>query len=223
MGCNNIFYNNCVIKKGVQIGNENIFEVGTIIGAFPRERIMGTSKEKPITFSPIVTIGSNNYFEAYSVVQSPLECMTRIGNNICVGAFSHISHDANLYNEVTIASHCAVAGYCIIFDCANLGMGSILHQRSVVGAYAMIGAGSVVVNHIAPAATVAGIPAHYLHINRIGLERRGIPPEAIDATENWLSHACDNLLLPQYLSEKYDQFKYSLRLWNREKAIIPMR
>lgn len=221
MGYNNIFFENCVIRAGTKIGNQNIFGVGTVIGAMPRERIKGSSDGKKITPIPKVIIGNHNLFEAYSVIQYPVETVTQIMNNVCVGSFSHISHDSIIYNEVTIASHCVIAGYCIILNFSNIGIGAMIHQRSVIGAYAMIGAGCVVVNHIAPTATVVGVPARFLHINRVGLERRGVSTKEIFATEQWLLNSCKESLLPYYLKRDYELFVLSLMSWKRNKDIIP--
>lgn len=222
IGHDNVFFENCIIRSGTRIGNKNIFESGTVIGAMPRERIKGSLKNKKMVQNPQIVIGNNNFFEAYSVIQKPIETVTQIKNDICVGSFSQISHDSIIHNKVTIASHCVIAGYCIILNFANIGIGSMLHQRSVVGAYAMIGAGSVVVNHIAPAATVVGVPASFLKTNRIGLERNGFSEQEIVAVEDWLVNSCEYSLLPNFLKDDYECFSSSLLLWKRNKNIIPI-
>lgn len=221
LGWNNYFSDNCVIKSGTQIGDNNIFEVGSVVGVPSRERIMGPSHQKTIKPTPRVIIGNNNFFEAYSVIQSSLEDNTYIADHITVGAFSFIAHDTSLSYGVTISSHCSIGGYCIILECANLGMGTILHQRTVIGAFVMIGAGSVVINHIAPSAKVVGIPAHFIGVNRIGLERQKLADIDIKATDNWLRNECDSKLVPQYLIPYIKHFYDSILIWKREKAIIP--
>lgn len=221
IGNNNSFQPHCFIKSGTLVGDNNTFGAGIIIGTPSRERVMGTQKEKIITPVPSVVIGNNNYFEAYTVIQSSLEGKTVIQNHVCTGAFSHISHDTILCDEVVLSSHCSIAGYCIVSYSANIGMGVQIHQRSVVGAFAMVGAGSVVVNHIAPAATVVGIPAKYLHVNSIGLERHGYTTAETEEAARWLEGGCSKKNVPTFLREYFNQFNESLLLWHRDRAVIP--
>lgn len=221
MGSNNYFGNNCVIKRGTIIGDKNKFGNGIVIGELPREFITGSYKKKNITEFPKVVIGNGNLFESYDVIQASLETVTKIENNVRIGAFSHICHDSCIYSDVVIASHCIVAGYCIIFNFANLGMGAKLHQRTVIGAYSMLAAGSVVINHIAPAATIAGVPAQYKKVNRIGLERQGFSENDIMLIQRWLE--CRHTLheVPKSILSYYIKFLDGIKIWKRKKEIIP--
>lgn len=223
VGCNNLFHDNCVIKRGCSIGNNNVFETGSVIGELPREYITGSYKKKTILTCPKVIIGNNNLFEAYSVIQGALETKTVIGNRVCIGTHSYIAHDVNLCDNVIVCSHCTVAGYCIILEYCNIGMGSRIHQRVVVGAFSMIGAGAVVVKHIAPASVVIGVPAAFLRGNYLGLERSGISKEEIDKTEEWLRGGCVQKCIPKYMVKHYDRFKEKIALWGDNKKIIPFR
>ena len=218
IGHNNVFGHNCVITGDVSIGDNNIFDIGTYIGALSRERRMGVSKEKNVIPDAKVIIGNNNIFEPYSVIQGALETETIIGNNVCIGSYAHISHDSILHDNVIVSFHCTVAGYCIIYDWVNIGMSATLHQRSVVGAFAMIGAGATVVNHIAPAAVVAGVPAKYIHVNSVGLKRFGINDIMIKETEMWLSGVNNT---PLFLTTYWTDFLNGIEIWKRRKAIIP--
>jgi UDP-N-acetylglucosamine acyltransferase len=59
---------------------------------------------------------------------------------------------------------------------ANLGLGSIIHQKHLIGPYAMLGAGCVVpkAKEIEPFNTYVGNPCRFLKINSIGLQRAGL-------------------------------------------------
>lgn len=221
IGYNNCFHDNCVVKRGTSIGNDNIFETGSVIGELPREYITGSAKKKNILDYPKVIIGDGNLFEAYSVIQGALETETMIGNRVCIGTHSNIAHDVNVCDDVIISSHCSVAGYSIILEHSNIGMGAMIHQRVVLGAFSMIGAGAIVVNHIAPTALVVGVPAFFLRSNSVGLERNGVSKAEIEKIEEWLKSGCVEECIPEYIMMHYDRFKEKIMVWNHNKKVIP--
>lgn len=221
IGKNNIFYNGCHIKSSCTIGDNNVFQCGVSIGSPSREKIMGTSVSKKITDSPRIVIGNFNLFEDYVSVQLPLEETTQIGNRICIGAYSHVSHDSIIQDNVVAASHCAIGGYSIIQENVNIGMGACIHQRSVIGGFAMIGAGCVVINHISPGATVVGVPSRFLSVNKIGLQRYGASVSEILEIENWLRNSTYKGQLPDFMIKQINSFKNNLKKWNRNKEILP--
>lgn len=220
IGKNNIFSSNCVIRSCCTIGDNNFFSTNVTVGSLSRERFQGSSIPKNITNSPKVIIGNSNVIEDNVVIQSSLERITEIGNHVCIGAFTHISHDAEIKDYVITASHCSIGGYCILLEQANLGMGSRIHQRTVIGSLAMVGAGSVVVNHILPYSTVVGVPAYYLQVNRVGLKRAGLTDDEIESIEEWLVSK-STMLLPVKLHYPIRTFKCALKIWCRKRTIIP--
>lgn len=221
IGHNNFFSNNCTIKADCIIGDDNYFGSNVCIGSPSRERLKGTCVVKNITERPKVIICNKNMFEDHVVIQTSLESTTKINNNVCIGAFTHISHDSFINDNVVIASHCSVGGYTILLERVNLGIGTKIHQRTVIGAYAMTGAGSVVVNHIVPFATVVGIPAHYLHINKIGLKRGGVSDAVINMISEWLDMKRSMEELPDNIIDFIKEFRSSIEIWKRNKMPIP--
>lgn len=221
IGKRNVFGDNCVIKNGTIIGDNNYFAPGVVIGVASRERIKSCPINKTLTDEPKVIIGNNNCFESYSVVQTAVTSKTTISENVCIGSFSLIGHDVQLDNNSIIAGHCIIAGFCIIMEGANLGIGSMIHQRTVVGAYAMVGAGCIVVNHILPAATVVGVPAKYLHVNRLGLLRAGYSNTTINEIEYWLKDEEKRDNAPSSMTPFYMEFKKAIKIWERNKDAIP--
>jgi UDP-N-acetylglucosamine acyltransferase len=59
---------------------------------------------------------------------------------------------------------------------ANIGMNAAIHQKQVIGSYAMVGMGAVVTKlaNVEPGSVFAGNPARYLNKNVIGLNRANI-------------------------------------------------
>src|SRR5581483_6961264 len=70
-------------------------------------------------------------------------------------------------------------------DYVNVGGLSAIHQFVRLGAHSIIGSYSVIKQDVLPYSTTAS--AHEAHVygaNRIGLERRGFSPEAIEPLQN---------------------------------------
>lgn len=220
LGKNNYFSKNCTVRSGCIIGDNNYFMTNVTLGSFSRERFQGVKRPKDITQTPLIEIGNNNIFEDHVVVQTSLEKVTKIGNHVCIGAFTHVSHDVVIEDYVITSSHCSIGGYSIIMEYANLGMGTRVHQRSVIGTTVMTGAGSVIIDHIAPYSTVVGVPAHYVHANKTGLKRFGISDNDIEA----ISIALDSgslSELPEQQKSVFRTFKYAMAIWQLNKKCIP--
>ncbi len=220
IGKNNHFSRNCTIRSNCKIGNNNYFMSNVTLGSLSREWFQGIHRPKQLSKNPMIEIGDDNIFEDNVIVQTSLETVTKIANNTYIGAFTQISHDVEIGNNTVLSSHCSIGGYTIIMESANLGMGVRVHQRSVIGSLAMVGAGSVIVEHITPFATVVGVPAHYVHINRVGLVRAGIVSEDITRIEEAFK-TCSLLDVPETYRETIIIFKNNIEVWKRRKGCIP--
>ncbi len=81
-----------------------------------------------------------------------------IGEHVIVNIGSTIGHDARLGDFVTIAPTVNVSGSVGLGDGVDLGTGSTLIQGRQVGAWSIVGAGSVVVKDIEANVTAVGAP-----------------------------------------------------------------
>ena len=99
-------------------------------------------------------------------------------------ARTHIPHDADVRNNVVMATNSLIGGGTIVYDNAYIGLGSITHQWTDIGESAMIGLQAAVTKHVPPFCTITGVPAKILKLNRTGLERRGFTAEILDEVEN---------------------------------------
>ncbi len=102
---------------------------------------------------------------------------TVIGSHNTILASSHIGHNVVMGNRV-IVSMAALAGHVIVEDQALVGGMSAVHQFCRVGRMAMIGGCSKVTQDVPPFMIVDGNPAETRTINKVGLERNGIPEAA---------------------------------------------
>ncbi len=222
LGCNNVFGANCSVIGNVVIGDNNIFAAGVSIGCPPRQKVQkerGPWNDENV--HPPIFIGSDNFFEDYVTIQEPLRDNTMIGNYVALGAYTRVCHDGTVRDGVTAASHCAFGGYVRVGVEANVGMGVVVHQRSAIGAWAMLGAGTVVVKHVAPGAVVCGVPSSYVRPNTLGLERAQFCEENINSISMYLAGSNRSADLPEKFVEELATFVADAEKWKRLRPTIP--
>lgn len=116
--------------------------------------------------------------------------LTKIGDENLLMAQAHVAHDCQVGSNVIMANAATLAGHVEIADRASVGAYSGVHQFCRVGYEAFVGGYSVVVKDAPPFAIIQGNHAKCYGLNRVGLKRRGYPPDTIKK----LSHAFHLLL-----------------------------
>ena len=176
-----------VVGDGTVIHHHGTVEGNTVLGrqceVFPYAAV-GT-KTHDLKFrggNPGLRIGDRNVFREYVTVHFA----TKDGNNTVLGndnvilAYSHIAHDCVISNHLVMSSQSALAGHVKVDDHVNVGWGAGVHQFCHVGAYAMLGAMSKVVQDVPPFFIADGNPAVIRSLNKVGLERCGFTPEQVE-------------------------------------------
>ncbi|HYI09310.1 MAG TPA: acyl-ACP--UDP-N-acetylglucosamine O-acyltransferase [Thermoanaerobaculia bacterium] len=137
-------------RTELRIGNDNVVREFVTINR-------GTTGGGGIT-----TIGSSNFFMAYS----------------------HVAHDCHIGDHTIFANNATLAGHVDVGDFATVGAFSAVHQFCRVGDHAFIGGGSICTQDVLPfVKTVGNRPAKTYGVNNIGLERKGFPKETIEALQ----------------------------------------
>ena len=137
-------------RTELRIGNDNVIREFVTINR-------GTSGGGGIT-----TIGSHNFFMAYS----------------------HVAHDCHIGSDTVFANNATLAGHVEVGDFATIGAFSAVHQFCRVGDHAFIGGGSICTQDVLPyVKTVGNRPAKTYGVNTIGLERKGFTRETIEALQ----------------------------------------
>ena len=90
---------------------------------------------------------------------SVVNAATSIGPGTIVNTNASIDHDCRVGAYVHVAPGAAVGGGVTIGDLAFVGLGARVLPGLTVGAGARVGAGAVVIDDVAPGATVVGVPA----------------------------------------------------------------
>lgn len=125
-------------------------------------------------------IGDFNTFREGVTVHSATNegDVTRIGSNNNFLAYAHVAHDCQLGNHIIMSNCSGLAGHVVIEDHAVLGGYVAVHQFCRVGTLSMLGGCTKVRQDVAPYMLVDGDPGETRALNKIGLERKGVSPEA---------------------------------------------
>jgi UDP-N-acetylglucosamine acyltransferase len=130
-------------------------------------------------------IGDDNIFREYVTVHRATSGSrpTSIGSKCYLMANTHVAHDCQLGDRVTLTNGVTLGGHVQIGDCAMLGGLVPVHQFVRVGAYAMVGGNTGLRKDVLPFSLVAGEPARHYRLNMVGLRRAGITGERYHALE----------------------------------------
>jgi len=129
-------------------------------------------------------IGDNNIIREFATIHRGTltgHGETVVGNSNLFMAYSHVAHDCRIGNGVVMANVATLAGHVTVEDNVILGGLVAIHQFVTIGAYAMIGGGTLVGVDILPytIATMSRRDAKLRGLNLIGLKRRGFSDQAI--------------------------------------------
>ncbi|GAB4537050.1 MAG: acyl-ACP--UDP-N-acetylglucosamine O-acyltransferase [Thermodesulfovibrionia bacterium] len=182
----------CIIGEGVKIGRNtrllsNVViehaEIGdnctiypfTVIGLPPQDLKYKGERTQ-------VKIGDNNIIREYTTIHRASvdgDGLTVIGNNNFLMAYVHIAHDCKIGNSTIMANATTLAGHVEVEDSVVIGGLVAVHQFTRIGAYAMVGGFSGVVQDIPPYTMASGNRARLYGLNTIGLKRNGFKDSTI--------------------------------------------
>lgn len=167
MGKDNYIGPYCVLEGDIEIGDRNYFQSHCSVGAPAQHRSYESDHPGK------VVIGNDNTIREFSTIHRPIGKETRIENHCLVMAYAHVSHDTVLEDLVTLSNSVQLGGHTRVMQGATIALGAITHQYSVIGAYAMVGMGTIVTKRsiILPGRTYVGNPAREIGVNKVGLER----------------------------------------------------
>lgn len=162
------------------IGERNRFFGHSSIGTEPQDlKFKGERTE--------LRIGNGNTFREFVTLNRGTGgggAITEIGSDNFFMTSSHVAHDCHIGSNVIFANAATLAGHVEIGDFATIGAFSAIHQFCRVGEHAFVGGFTVATQDVLPyVKTVGSRPAKTYGINTVGLSRKGIPPETIDALQ----------------------------------------
>ena len=168
------------IEGPATIGERNRFFGQASIGTEPQDlKFKGERTE--------LRIGNDNVFREFVTVNRGTVGgggITTIGSNNFFMAYSHVAHDCHIGDGTIFANNATLAGHVDVGDFSTIGAFSAVHQFCRVGDHAFIGGGSICTQDVLPfVKTVGNRPAKTYGVNNIGLERKGFTKDTIEALQ----------------------------------------
>lgn len=135
--------------------------------------------------SPGTRIGDRNVFREFCTIHAATNDgdFTVIGSDNNFLAYTHVAHDCKVGSHVIMSNNATLAGHMTVEDYVVMGGFAAAHQFCRIGAHAMVGGMSKVVQDVPPFVIADGNPAVVRSINRIGLERAGFKAEQMEAAK----------------------------------------
>jgi UDP-N-acetylglucosamine acyltransferase len=122
-----------------------------------------------------LSVGDGNTFREFVTVHrgTAKGSITRLGNGGSFLAYAHIAHDCIVGNDVIFSNNGTLAGHVEVGDHAIIGGLTAIHQFCRIGAYALTGGCSKIVQDVPPFMIADGNPAKVRSYNKVALERHG--------------------------------------------------
>ena len=164
-----------VIDGNTTIGSNNqIFQFAAIGAVTPDLKYHGEDSQ--------LVIGNRNSIREFTTLHPGTELggmITRVGDDNLLMPYTHVAHDCQLGHHIIMANGAQLGGHVTVQDYAVFGALVGVHQFSTVGESAMLGAGAMVPQDVAPFCNATGDRAVLHGLNLIGLKRRGFSDETI--------------------------------------------
>jgi UDP-N-acetylglucosamine acyltransferase len=161
-----------VLLEYAVIGTDCRIHFGAAIGGPPQDQ---NYRGEPTR----VLIGDRNVIREYVTIHRATGegSATRIGDDNMLMASTHLGHNCEVGNHVTLSTLSGMSGHTIIEDSAIIGGMVGSHQRVRVGKLAMVSGFSKMSQDVPPFSLVDGKPARVIGPNLVGLRRAGYHPD----------------------------------------------
>jgi len=177
------------IGKGTKVGAHAVIGDWTEIGEnnhiFHQASVGAPSQDLKYRGEECWTrIGDNNTVREFATIHRGTVTglsETVVGNNNLFMTYSHVAHDCVIGSGNVMANVATLAGHVIVEDNVIIGGLVAVHQFARIGAYSMVGGGTMVSMDIPPytIATPGKRNAKLRGLNLIGLKRRGFSADVI--------------------------------------------
>lgn len=164
-----------VLQGPMSLGADNHIGPHAVLGAPPQD--LGYRGEPTR-----LEIGARNRIREFVTLHrasTKQDGVTRIGNDNLFMAYSHIGHDSQIGNHVVLTNASHLAGHVTVHDHVTISALCAVHQFVRIGAYAMLGGGTLVPMDVPPFSIASGNHARLFGLNRRGLRRNGFTAPTI--------------------------------------------
>jgi UDP-N-acetylglucosamine acyltransferase len=177
IGARTVVGSHSVVEGYTTIGEDNRIGHYASVGGRPQDM---KYKDEPTR----LVIGNRNTIREFTTLHTGTvqdTGVTIIGDDNWIMAYVHVGHDCRVGSNVIMSSNAQLAGHVIVDDYAIVGGMTGVHQYVRIGAHAMVGGASALVQDVPPFVIAAGNKAVPHGINVEGLRRRGFSADAISA------------------------------------------
>ena len=166
-----------VLEGPTRLGARNTVSAFASIGSAPQDLKYGGEPTN-------LEIGSDNVIREFTTLNRGTVGgggTTRIGSHNLFMAYAHVAHDCVIGDRVVMANGATLAGHVTIEDFAIVGGLVAIHQHVRIGESAILGGGAMVSLDVPPYCMAAGDRATLHGLNLVGLRRRGLGQETLNA------------------------------------------
>lgn len=193
------------IGPNVRLGENVTVGHGASLGGAPQIR--------PACESPGgVIIGRETTIREYVTVNaaSRIDQYTCIGRNALLMAYTHVGHDCDVGDNVTLVNSATLGGFVVVEHHATLSAMVPVHQFCRVGAYCYVGGGFRVVQDVPPYILAAGDPLKPHGLNVVGLRRAGFSSDDLHRLKAIYRHVYRSGLNFAQVLERFDELEPSV-------------
>ena len=110
---------------------------------------------------PTACVGTNSKIGEGCIfcLRSGVTVDVQVGNHVHINCVAGAGHDVRIGNFCTLSGHVDLCGFVVLEEGVFLGSHASVLPNAHVGAWAFVGAGSVVLRNVPPGKTVLGVPA----------------------------------------------------------------
>ncbi len=169
-----------IIRSGTTVGNDCEIHSGAVVGSSPQAK-------KKATTEGLLEIGDRVIIREYCTINKGTianNYKTIIEDDCLLMAYVHVAHDCILRRHCILANNVQLAGHIEVGAFAILGGMVAVHQFVSIGESAMVSGGGLVRKHVPPFIKAAREPLSYVGVNSVGLKRRKISQNKINAIQD---------------------------------------
>lgn len=183
MGSGNTIGPFCVLTGPLRLGDDNDIGPHAVLGTrgdeLRQRRYDATDKR--------IDVGSRCTVREHVTVHKPCYGdMTTIGDDVYLMHGAYVAHDTRLGDGAVLAQNAAIGGVSRVLRGGYVAMGAVLHQQTVVGHYAIVGAGAAAVKSVRPFTRF--VPGQPVTVNAYAIERYGLQEHRTDIERYVLDH-----------------------------------
>jgi len=157
-----------------RIGQRNTIHPFAVIGSAPQDR--GYAGEP----TSLVIGDDNDIREHVTIHRGTVKGggITRVGSSTLLMVGAHIAHDCVVGDRVILTNGTLLGGHVKVGTCVVTGGHVAVAPFARIGESAFLAGGALVERDVPPFVIAAGDRARVRALNRVGLERRGIPEDS---------------------------------------------